>query len=58
MYEQIMNVCRARNYKPKIVNRYDRVEAVVLSVAAGLGISIVPVRSVKSFSEKSGGRAY
>ncbi|NLL51354.1 MAG: LysR family transcriptional regulator [Peptococcaceae bacterium] len=53
MYEQIMNVCRARNYKPKIVNRYDRVEAVVLSVAAGLGISIVP-RAISKvfFSEK------
>ncbi|NLO98124.1 MAG: LysR family substrate-binding domain-containing protein [Peptococcaceae bacterium] len=53
MYAQIMNICRARNYKPKIINRYDRVEAVLLSVSAGLGISIVPRAICKVFfSEK------
>jgi DNA-binding transcriptional LysR family regulator len=53
MYAQIMDVCRARDYEPKIINRYDRAEAVVLSVGAGLGISIVP-RAISKvfFSEK------
>ena len=42
LYEQIMRVCKARNYKPKITCQYDRAEAVLLSVGAGLGISIIP----------------
>jgi DNA-binding transcriptional LysR family regulator len=37
-----MDVCRARNYSPNIVCKYDRAEAVLLSVGAGMGISIIP----------------
>ena len=49
LFAQIMKVCNARNYQPKIINRYDRTEAVMLSVGAGLGISIIPKASSKVF---------
>lgn len=42
LYNQIMRVCEARGYQPKITCQYDRAEAVLLSVGAGLGISIIP----------------
>jgi DNA-binding transcriptional LysR family regulator len=37
-----MAVCRARGYEPHVTCQYDRAEAVLLSVGAGLGISIIP----------------
>jgi len=48
----IKKVCRVNNYKPNIICKYDRVEAVVLAVGAGLGISILPdaIRKI-SYSE-------
>lgn len=42
LYRQIMEVCAARGYAPNITCQYDRAEAVLLSVGAGLGVSIVP----------------
>lgn len=42
LYRQIMEVCAARGYSPNITCQYDRAEAVLLSVGAGLGVSIVP----------------
>lgn len=42
LYNQIMRVCEARGYQPNITCQYDRAEAVLLSVGAGLGISIIP----------------
>lgn len=42
LYERMREVCRVRGYEPNVVYQYDRVEAVVLSVGAGLGISILP----------------
>ena len=42
LYNQIMQVCRTRGYEPNITCSYDRAEAVLLSVGAGLGISIIP----------------
>ncbi len=42
MYDRVREVCQARGYIPNVVYQYDRVEAVVLSVGAGLGISILP----------------
>ncbi len=42
LYNQVISVCKARNYIPRIVNLYNRAEAVLLSVAAGIGISILP----------------
>jgi DNA-binding transcriptional LysR family regulator len=42
LYERVQRVCQARNYHPNMVYQYDRVEAAVLSVGAGLGIAILP----------------
>jgi DNA-binding transcriptional LysR family regulator len=42
LYNQIMKVCAARDYVPNVVCQYDRAEAVLLSVGAGVGISIIP----------------
>lgn len=42
LYHNILNVCRIRGYEPNIIGQYDRAEAVLLSVGAGLGISIIP----------------
>lgn len=42
LYNGIMAVCKARGYTPNIVCKYDRAEAVLLSVGAGIGISIIP----------------
>ncbi len=42
LYNQIMQVCKARGYRPNITCQYDRAEAVLISVGAGLGISIIP----------------
>lgn len=42
LYEKMREVCRVRGYEPNVVYQYDRVEAVVLAVGAGLGISILP----------------
>ncbi len=42
LYDRMREVCRVRDYEPNVVYQYDRVEAVVLAVGAGLGISILP----------------
>lgn len=42
LYRKIMDVCRSRGYEPDIIGQYDRAEAVLLSVGAGLGISVIP----------------
>jgi DNA-binding transcriptional LysR family regulator len=42
LYERVQRVCNNRGYHPNMVYQYDRVEAAVLSVGAGLGISILP----------------
>ena len=42
LYDRMREVCRARGYEPNVVYQYDRVEAVILAVGAGLGISILP----------------
>lgn len=49
LYDEIMKVCAARDYKPNIVCKYDRAEAVLLSVGAGIGISIIPEALNKVF---------
>ncbi|MCR5387878.1 MAG: LysR family transcriptional regulator [Lachnospiraceae bacterium] len=49
MNECVRRVCEARGYSPKLVTRYDRPESVILSVGAGLGISIIPEALKKVF---------
>jgi DNA-binding transcriptional LysR family regulator len=40
--DQIAEICRNRQCVPRIINRYNRVEAVILSVNAGVGAAILP----------------
>lgn len=42
LYMQIMNFCRTHRFSPTIINQFDDIRSVVLSVSAGLGISILP----------------
>jgi len=49
LYNDIMHVCGKHGYKPNIVCKYDRAEAVLLSVGAGLGISIIPEEICRVF---------
>ena len=49
LYNQIKKVCEAMHYDPKITNRYDTAETVLLAVGAGLGISILPQAITKVF---------
>ena len=49
LYGQIARVCEARGYSPTVTCQYDRAEAVLLSVSAGLGISIIPEALSRAF---------
>jgi DNA-binding transcriptional LysR family regulator len=42
LHTQILDICSHRNYSPKIVSYYNRAEALLLSVSAGVGITILP----------------
>lgn len=42
MYNQILAVCRAHNFTPRSMHRFDKAESVLLAISAGLGISILP----------------
>ncbi len=42
LYRSIQKICMNRNFFPRVVCKCDRVEAVLLSVGAGLGIAILP----------------
>jgi DNA-binding transcriptional LysR family regulator len=53
LYNHIMSICKARGYKPHVTLQYDRAEAVLLSVGAGLGISIIPEALTKVFYSKN-----
>lgn len=49
LYNEVMKACRSRNYIPNICYKFDRAEAVMLAVGAGLGISIIPEAISKVF---------
>ncbi len=53
LYDWMWEVCRTRGYEPNVVYQYDRIEAVVLSVGAGLGISILPEALSRVFYSES-----
>lgn len=42
LYMQVMNYCRTHRFFPNIVNHFNDIKPVLLSVSAGLGISILP----------------
>lgn len=49
LYNEVMKACRLRGYTPNICYKFDRAEAVMLAVGAGLGISIIPEAISKVF---------
>lgn len=53
LHNQILEICRSHGYEPNIINRYDKVESVLLAVNAGLGISIMPEALPKLFFQNS-----
>ena len=42
LYMQVLDLCRAHRFQPQVASQSDDVEAVRLSVSAGLGVSILP----------------
>lgn len=42
LHKKVMSVCRNRGFSPRIINYYNRAEAIILSVNAGLGVAILP----------------
>lgn len=42
LYMQIMNFCRTHRFSPSIINQFNDIRSVILSVSAGLGISVLP----------------
>jgi DNA-binding transcriptional LysR family regulator len=53
LYNHIMSICKAHGYIPDIMNRYDKVESVMLAINAGLGVSIMPETLPKVFFPNS-----
>jgi DNA-binding transcriptional LysR family regulator len=49
LHSHIVEICKHRGYKPKIISHYNRAEAVLLSVAAGAGISILPQEIIQVY---------
>ncbi len=50
LHSQIMDIFAAQHTVPKVVQRYDKAESVLLSVGSGLGVSILPQGLTKAFS--------
>jgi len=50
LYRIIMEICGRRSYVPNIVSTYNRLEGVMISIAAGIGISILPGATNEIFS--------
>ncbi len=42
LYMQAMNYCRTRRFTPQIINTFEDVSSVLLSVKAGLGVTFLP----------------
>lgn len=42
LYNHTLDVCRAHNFVPEHMSRFDKAESVLLAVSAGLGFSILP----------------
>lgn len=42
LFGKINRICRNHDYTPRITNTYNRAEATILSVSAGLGVAILP----------------
>lgn len=53
LYMQVMDFFCSRRFSPNVVNESDSVRAVLLSVSAGLGISVLPSLQAKEFMQDS-----
>ena len=42
IYMNVMNYCRTHRFTPKVINTFEDPSSVLLSVSAGLGVSILP----------------
>ncbi len=42
LFNHIIDMCRAHDYTPENLKRFDKAESVLLAVSAGLGVSIMP----------------
>jgi LysR family transcriptional activator of glutamate synthase operon len=42
LYNHVLDVCRAHDYTPKNMKRFDKAESVLLAISAGLGVAIMP----------------
>lgn len=42
LYGKINKICRNHDYVPRLINTYNRAEATILSVSAGLGVAVLP----------------
>ena len=49
LYNEVIKACYLRGYTPNICYKFDRAEAVMLAVGAGLGISVIPEAISKVF---------
>ena len=49
LYETIMSIFSAHHFVPRVVQRYDKAESVLLSVGSGLGVAILPEGLTKAF---------
>ncbi|NLB28745.1 MAG: LysR family transcriptional regulator, partial [Clostridiales bacterium] len=50
LYENIRQVCRTRGFEPETIHQYNRIDAVLWSVDAGAGISVVPASIARQYS--------
>jgi DNA-binding transcriptional LysR family regulator len=53
LHEDIQRVCLLRNYSPRVIHQYNRIEAVLLSVEAGAGVSIVPFSTATAYQTEN-----
>ena len=47
LYMQAMNYCRTHRFTPQIINTFEDVSSVILSVNAGLGVSFLPLSLIE-----------
>ena len=47
LHDQVLQICRSLRYVPRVVNLYNRADSVLISVAAGMGVSVLPASIVE-----------
>ena len=49
LHDQVLQICRSLHYVPTVVNLYNRADSVLISVAAGMGVSVLPASIVENW---------